>query len=115
MDVAAFDCSFHPSFLPRCTIPVFLLNVTLKRSRLYGPAGSFVCLTRYKPSHDNLLLYGGRAPFTIKTHRSRGAVRPDLEAGAIARLLLNGVRWLSPDGPDFVGRHADARLCGRSG
>ena len=40
----------------------------------------------------------------------REAVRPDLEAGAVAGLLLNGVRWLSPDGSDFVGRHANARL-----
>src|SRR5262249_59950904 len=70
-----------------------------------------VCLTRYRSlGHYSLLLYGGPAPFAIKAHRSRGAVRPDLEAVAVAGLLLNDLRRLSPDGSHFVSRHADARL-----
>src|SRR5262249_62150706 len=65
--------------------------------------------------HFTLLLYGGHAPFTIKAHRSRGAVRPDLRKVAVTRLLPTRVGWLAPYGPDFLGRHPDARLCGRGG
>src|SRR5262249_48179522 len=31
------------------------------------------------------------------------------------RLLPARVGWLAPYGPDFLGRHPDARLCGRGG
>src|SRR5262249_32992034 len=67
------------------------------------------------PEHFTLLLYGGHAPFTIKAHRSRVAVRPDLRTVAVTRLLPARVGWLAPYGPDFLGRHPDARLCGRGG
>src|SRR5262249_56211187 len=66
-------------------------------------------------AHSPLLLYVGHAPLAIKAHGSRGVVGPNLEAAAVAGLLLNNACWLAPYGPHFVTRHADARLCGRGG
>src|SRR5215510_7345291 len=100
--------------LIRRKTPVLLLNVMPKRSGLHRPDG---CLSNAFKStrHFTLLLYGGHAPFTIKAHRSRGAVRPDLRKVAVTGLLPTRVGWLAPYGPDFLGRHPDARLCGCGG
>src|SRR5262249_20556099 len=93
---------------------VLLLNVMLKRSGVIDRMAVYP--TRCKSTrHFTLLLYGGHAPFTIKAHRSRGAVRPDLRKVAVTGLLPTRVGWLAPYGPDFLGRPPDARLCGCGG
>src|SRR5262249_59264906 len=94
--------------------PVLVLNVMPKRSGVIDRMAVYP--TRCKSTrHFTLLLYGGHAPFTIKAHRSRGAVRPDLRKVAVTGLLPTRVGWLAPYGPDFLGRHPDARLCGCGG
>ena len=71
-------------------------------------------LSSSRARHSNAVMAATRLLRSNRTDRE-APYRPDLEVAAVAELLLNGVRSFSPDGSDFVGRHADERLRGRGG